>query len=318
MKRLIPKKEIPDSLWNSKDRVLHLPPQLISSWEMLLDKHGLREKAEQRAPEGFEGGMSKEDTDNHLAWKFTGSSARVMLPMLDPNEDLAEIPDAFAITFSGNKVFLADLPCGSGAASVSILSVLCELRKQSRLPRMPLEIVIVGGEISEYAQNYANEALESLIAELEAQAITVEFEILDWDVCDPFLNSDLVKHLTLASQNCTAKLLMLANFSGFLQGEGKWKDAQRQLEELFRHSREENSIALWIEPQTNEVIVEGGFMPRLIAWFKTVFSALVRDEDGEQKSYAKSSVRVKHPLNEGTFRTHLTVVRFDLPSRRKS
>ena len=27
------------------------------------------------APEGFEGGMSKQDTDNHLAWRFTGSSA---------------------------------------------------------------------------------------------------------------------------------------------------------------------------------------------------------------------------------------------------
>jgi hypothetical protein len=310
---------IPQSLWSNEDSVLHLPPQLIASWEMLLDKNGLREKAMECAPKGFEGGMSKKDTDNHLAWRFTGSSARVMLTMIDPKQDLSEISDAFARIFSGNKVFLADLPCGSGAVSMSILSVLCELRKQSRLPRMPLEVVIIGGEISKHAQNYANEALEFLKTELDAQAITIEFDVIDWDVCDSFSNSDLVRRLTLASQNCAAKLLMLANFSGFLQREGKWKEAQKQFEELFRHSREENSVAIWIEPQRNDVMVEGGFMPRLISWFKKVFSAftLMKDEDGAQKNYAKTSVKVKHPLNEGTFRTNLVVVRLDLPLRRK-
>jgi hypothetical protein len=279
----------------------------------------LREKAMTLAPEGLEGGMSKDDTDNHLAWRFTGSSARVMLPMLDPKDDLAEIPNTFARIFSGNKVFLADLPCGSGAASMSILSVLCELRMQRILPRMPLDIVIVGGEISKYAQNYAIEAIDFLRADLEAQAISVIFEVMDWDVCDPFQNSDLIKRLTLASQNCSAKLLVLANFSGFLQREGKWKDAQKQLEELFRHSREENSIAIWIEPQRKEVIIEGGFITRLMLWFKTSFSALIQmqEVDWEQKYYAKSAVKVKHPLVEGTFRTSMVVVRFDLPLRRK-
>lgn len=318
MKRLISKDMIPDSLWNSKDSVLHLPPQLISSWTSILERLGLLEKAKEHAPEGFEGGMGKEDTDNHLAWRFTGSSARVMLPILDPHEDLDEISNVFARVFSGNKVFLADLPCGSGAASMSILSVLCELRKQSKLPRMPLEVVIVGGEISEYARNYAEEALESLTTALEQQAITIEFEIVDWDVCDPFSNTDLTRHLTLKSQDCATKLLVLANFSGFLQRSGKWNQASRQFEELFRHSREENSIALWIEPNMNTVTnAQGGFMPRLIKWFRRQFSRLMTAED-ENRSYATSSVIVKHPLTEGAFRTNLVVVRFDLPLRRKA
>jgi hypothetical protein len=95
MSRIIPKELIPRSLWNPEDSILHLPPQLLAGWEKLLTKNGLLEKAMTPAPKGFEGGVSKEDTDNHLAWRFTGSSARVMLPMLDPNDDLAEIPDAF-------------------------------------------------------------------------------------------------------------------------------------------------------------------------------------------------------------------------------
>ena len=261
--------------------------------------------------------MNKEDTDNHLAWRFTGSSARVMLSMIDPHEELAEISNAFVRTFSGNRVFLADLPCGSGAASMSILSVLCELRKQSRLPRMPLEVVIVGGEISKYAQSYAKEALENLIAELEAQAITITFDVMDWDVCNRFSNTHLIKQLTLKSQDCTTKLLVLANFSGFLQRDGKWKEAEKQFDELFRHIREENSIALWIEPNMKNVTnKKGGFMPRLIDWFKQRFSSVIplSDDNERQECYAESTVSVKHPLREETFPDHLVVRRFDLYS----
>ena len=145
MSRLIPKESIPITLWDNEESLMSLPPQLISSWKFLLEKNGLLDKAKAAASEGFEGGMSKEDTDNHFAWRFTGSSARVMLSMLDPNQDLYEIPDVFARFFSGNRVFLADLPCGSGAASISILSVYCELRKQGLVPREPLEVIIVGG-----------------------------------------------------------------------------------------------------------------------------------------------------------------------------
>jgi hypothetical protein len=318
MDRLISKEMIPGSLWNNEESTMYLPPQLVSIWTMLLDKYGLREKAMQPAPEGFEGGISKEDTDSHLAWKFTGSSARVMLSIIDPHEELPEISDAFIRTFSGNKVFLADLPCGSGAASISILSVLCELRKQGRLPRMPLEVVIVGGEISKYAQNYAKEALESLMGELEEQAITIVFDVIGWDVCNQFSNTDLIRYLTLKSQHSATKLLMLANFSGFLQGRGKWKEAKKQFEELFRHSREENSIALWIEPRKNNVISQGGFMPRLVTWFRQFFREFLptSGENDDNNIYAESIAQVKHPLCEGTFRNQIVVVRFDLPLKK--
>lgn len=315
MARLIPVEMIPNSLWSKQDSILHLPPQLISSWKMLLDKYQLRDKAETKAPEGFEGGMSEENTKNHLAWRFTGSSARVMLTMLDPLQQLHHIPDVFARIFSGNKVFLADLPCGSGAASMSILSVLCELRKQGKLPRMPLDIIILGGEISPYAQNYAKEALESLRTELEAQAITIEFDVIDWNVCDKFSNTDLIRQLILKSQNCSSKLLILANFSGFLQKDGKWKAATTQFDELFRYSRGKNSIALWVEPKTNEVTTEGAFLGRLIKWFKNLFSkVLSKNKEIEQVHHVGSSAKVQHPLIKGTFTVNLVVVRFELPS----
>lgn len=317
MARLIPVEMIPSSLWSKEHSILYLPPHLISSWEALLSKYQLREKATTKAPDGFEGGMSKEDTDNHLAWRFTGSCARVMLTMLDPLEDLHQIPDIFARIFSGNKVFLADLPCGSGAATMSILSVFCELRKQGKIPRMPLHVVIVGGEISKYAQDYAKEIFDSLKSELESQAITVEFDVMDWNVCDKISNTDLIKQLMLRSQDCLAKLLILANFSGFLEREQKWKDAQNQFDELFRYSRGDNSVVLWVEPKKNNVTKDGGFFSRLIKWFKqSLFKIIGKQEDNQRDSYVCSSVKVKHPLIEGCFNTNLAVVQFELPSGR--
>jgi hypothetical protein len=320
MTRLIPIDIIPTSLWSKENSILHLPPQLILSWEMLLDKNNLRGKANTEAPKGFEGGMSKEDTDNHLAWRFIGSVARVMLAMLDPHQKNTNIANTLTRIFSGNRVFLADLPCGSGAASMSILSVLCELRERGKIPRMPLHIIIIGGKISTYAQEYATEALNSLIDRLESQAIKIEFQVMTWDVCCKFSNTDLIKELILRSESCSAKLLLLANFSGFLERENKWKEAKDQFDELFRYSRDDNSIALWIEPEKNNVTQGNGFFPRILKWFTEQVQKLVGKDkqiNNSDYEYSCSSVNVKHPLMEGTFRTNLAIIPLDLPSRDK-
>jgi hypothetical protein len=55
--------------------------------------------------ENNEGGMSKEDTDNHLAWRFTGSVARVILAMLDPHQKNTNISNTLTRVFSGNSKY---------------------------------------------------------------------------------------------------------------------------------------------------------------------------------------------------------------------
>jgi hypothetical protein len=311
--RLIQKKDIPSSLWDSDKNILKLPPQLVAEWGRLLDKNNLREMAETVAPKGFEGGISKEDTDKHLAWRFTGSCARVILAMLDPKAELPDVADTFARVFAGNKVFLADLPCGSGAATISILTTLAELRKQARIPRMPLEIVILGGEISEFARIYTSEFLSALKIELENQAITIDFEIIHWDASDKILNKDLIEKLILKSQNCSEKLLIMANFSGFLVNSGKWKSCEDQFEEIFRFSLAPSSTAIWIEPNKNTVINSNGLMCQLVKFFKKQFSSLIQKEDiSIEKDYETSTVEVKHPLKDHHFKTGLVVKRFNL------
>ena len=314
--RLIRSEDLPESLWRQSDCVLKLPPELIRAWLALLERHGLRPLAEQQdASGGCIGGISRDATNKHFAWRFTGSSARVQLAMLDPESHMPHVADAFAQIFAGGRVAVADLPCGSGAAVLTILTVLAELRRQGRLPREPLDVVVIGGEISEDARGYAAEGLNEVRETLEAQAISVQSVFLPWDVCNNISNTDLIRQLTIRCNGCAARMLVLANFSGFLQREGKWNDAQPQLNELFRHSRDERSSVVWIEPQMNDVLPQtGGLFSRV----KNLLVGLVRvirgvSTDTPPDAVAVTSAKVAHALRpEETFSVGLAVMRFDL------
>lgn len=316
MTRLIQPADIPETLWHPGNERLLLAPDLLTAWKHLLQHAGLEEKALQPVPDAKIGGLTKEETDEHLAWRFSGSSARVQLGLLDPRGELSGVSDAFAKVFSGGTVLVADLPCGAGAAVLTLLASLAELRRQGRIPRHPLHIKVVGGELSAFARDYASRAMEHIKDTLADQAIWVSAEFLPWDALDKFSTADLTNRLTLLGQDCTARLMVLANFSGFLQGDGKWKEALPQFESLFVHSRAHNSFVLWIEPQTNKVLGLGGFFSRAIAWFKKLFSAHQTQDEQDAlvvENLGKSKAGVQHPLKDHQFDVHLVIQRFDLP-----
>lgn len=90
--------------------------------------------------------------------------------------------NAFIQTLSGNRVCIADAPCGAGAAALAFLSVIAELRACEVLPRQPLDIRLIGAELSEPAGAYASELFEEVRIFLESQAIFVEAEFIRWDI----------------------------------------------------------------------------------------------------------------------------------------
>jgi hypothetical protein len=316
MARLIQPIDIPETLWHPTKKCLHLAPDLLSAWKHLLQHSGQEEKALRPVPEGKVGGLSKVETDDHLAWRFSGSSARVQLSFLDPRNELGGVTDAFAKIFSGGTVLVADLPCGSGAAILTLVASIAELRRQGRIPRHPLQVNVVGGELSEFARDYASRAMDHIKDGLAEQAIWVSAEFLSWDALDKISTADLTKRLIELGQGCSARLIVLANFSGFLQGSGKWKDAAPQFESLFLHGRAHNSFALWIEPQENQVLGSGGFFGRVLAWFAKQFSTLLSAADRDAlkiENLGTSKAQVRHPLKDHEFDVHLVVQRFDLP-----
>lgn len=308
--RLVKIRDIPETLRCTLTNYLRLPEKLISSWVTLLDKNGVRSKAVSEQPKSVAGGLTKEATDEHLAWRFTGSAARVELAMLSPNKHESKISDAFAKIFSGGKVLLADVPCGSGAATLSVLTTIAELRAQNVLPRLPLEVVLVGGEIEVHARNNFLIAVKEVEKYLERQSITISVTVLTWDVCNQLSNTDLIKQLTLLGKECSTKMLLLANFSEFLQGDGKWKVAQPQFDELFRHFRGEKSSAIWIEPQTNKALP---FLNRVISWLGITKFAKIFIGGDDLDSVFKDSGMIFNALDDSKhFPTRLAVIRIDL------
>lgn len=317
MRRLIEPKDIPSSLWCPDNCRIQLAPDLVDAWKHLLDHAGLLEKALEPVPENIVGGITKEVTDDHLAWRFTGSSARVQLGLLDPLNKLKNVSDVFARVFSGGTVLLADLPCGSGAAILTILATVAELRRKGRVPRMPLHIKIIGGELSQFARDYSNRAMTHIRESIAEQGIQITAEFFHWNALDKFSTADMNKHITLHGQGCTARMLVLANFSGFLQSDGKWKSAAPQFESLFLHCRDNESFAIWIEPQTNSVLASGGFFNKILTWFNKLFEKHHTSESQIElhvDSLGKSSAKVQHPLRgDQQFTVNLVIQRFDLP-----
>ncbi|MCG6412760.1 hypothetical protein, partial [Vibrio fluvialis] len=274
----------------------------------LLKRNNLDSLATQQAEEGFVGGISKQDTDKHLAWRYNGSCARVVLSILDPKHQLTKISNAYATLFAGNRVFLADLPSGSGAAVMSILCTLAELRRHKVLPRHPLEVVIVGGEISDTAIKYFEEQLRFITPILKQQAITiVDYSLRHWDVMDKQSTSNLTREMTIKSQGCQNRMLILCNFNGFLAG-SRWKKAKERFDEIFRHSTDKSSAVIWIEPQTNKA---SAFFDTVNTWFSDTFNWLISKQ--KQQESLKSDVNCKQSFIDGHFRVNLSVHRFDLP-----
>jgi len=305
MNRLVQPNDLPDSLWHQGDQVLTLPPSLVSAYIAILERHDLRTMADQPSPNpGPVGGITKPETDTHLAWGFAGSAARIEL--------------AFAQLFSGNKVAIADVPCGSGAAVLSILTTLAELRQRGCVPREPLDVVVIGGEISPFARNYAVEGISEIKTTLESQAIWVQEAFFNWDVCDILSNTDLIREITIRSRDSGARMLVVANFSGFLQRQGKFNAAKPQLEELFRHYRGTQCSAIWVEPQAPAVNnLAGGFFPRVNLWLAETWARFIHLFDTRQQptSGAQASCLSRHPLKpELTPEVRLSVMRFDLNS----
>lgn len=316
--RLLDPKALPASLWESVEDILRLPPALADAYMAVIGRHGLRELAMARDMNNPPvGGLDQESTDMHLAQAFDGSCARAQLALLDPKGRVPQVSDAFVASLAGNSVSVTDAPCGAGAGAFSLLATLGELRARDVLPRQPLNVALVGAELSAPARAYAAELLAELAPFLKSQAIFVEPQLLDWDVTSQLSNTDLVRRITVASEGRSKRLLLIANFNSFLEKERKKKLAQPQLAELFRYMSGENSLALWIEPNMNRAT--NGLFPWLRVLLKSTWAKFARElgaHDGASPG-AVSTGHFRPPLAPDTVaRVGLAVVAIDLDWQR--
>ena len=304
--RLLDPSLLPATLWDAAAKVLHLPPQLAYAYRTLIDRHSLHELANSRDPNNPPvGGIDKASTDQHFAQAFDGSAARAQLAATDPMGDVVRASNAFVQMLSGNRVCIADAPCGAGATAFSFLTTIAEFRAHSVLPRLPLDVILIGAEISASARDYATQLLVELNSQFEEQAIFISADFLSWDVTDSISTTDLIKKITVASSDCRKLLLVVANFNSFLEKERKKKEAQPNLEELFRHASGGNTMAIWIEPDMNRAIADGG----LFSWLGKLIDSAWQRFVSKAEKVETASAQLSLPLRpDQTVRVGLAVL----------
>jgi hypothetical protein len=267
--RLLRPSDVPPQLWLASTGTVCLPTSLVDSYIDVLNAHDLFALAQTH--EGIKsaiGGLTKEDTEHHLATRFQNSSARALLTVLDPKSDLQNASDLVVHAFAGGDLGLLDIPCGTGVASVTLLSTFAELREQKVLPSEPLTVHVVFGDISPYALAYAEELLEQIRPRLRAQGIYVNAKYLEWDITNADATTAIIHDWMAHAPNCRNCFVVLANFSGILKQSKKFKQAKPQLGEIFRWAGQRRSTVVWIEPKTEDARVK--LFPTFVKWFTAI------------------------------------------------
>jgi hypothetical protein len=198
---------------------------------------------------------------------------------------------------------------------LGLLTNIAELRAQSVLPRQPLDVVLIGAEISAPARQYAEALLVELRESLEAQAIFVRDDFRHWDVTDALSNTDLIRAFTQATTNTNKSLLIVANFNGFLESERKRDKAEPQIAELFRYASGESSVAIWIEPDMNRATAQGGLFDRMRVLIGSSWRRFARiiNRGETQAPIARCAAKFRLPLRPtDCANVRLAVMRIDL------
>jgi len=157
-------KDIPTTLWNSE--VLHLPQPLSTAHKDFLTDKGW-ESTYLPGMGGGVGGASVEEAQNHVINRFLNSAARMQFVCADPKDTQPEVRDMVLDQLGDGHIYLLDLAAGNGAGTLAILSLLSELREKKAIPKLPLNVVIVGVDYSPEALNYYAELLEKVRPWLE-------------------------------------------------------------------------------------------------------------------------------------------------------
>lgn len=306
---------IPAVLWDAASKVLTLPKALSDCYIDRIDSRHLRELAKERSGKhGAIGGAGQVQADTHFAQNFDQSAARTLLAMLDPRSDLGPTSDHLITSAAGTTLALTDAPCGAGAAALTFLSTIAALRKAKVLPREPLDVALVGGEFSPEAIQHAEALLTCLKPALEEQAIFVQSTLVLWNVTDSPSTVNLISTCIRCSTNEQRKLLIVANFNGFLARQSKFADAKLQLSQLFQFAGGGASRAVWIEPAMNGATAKGG----MFAMLMTLFQSLRRHARpaalaSEIQPAFSTEARFSRPLEPGTSqRVTLAVMPIDL------
>jgi hypothetical protein len=306
-RRILKPEHLPRHLWDPDHEqdgergLLGLPPALVAAHSAVIQNDTQLQAVPPRAASDSPvGGVGDDETRTHFVQAFDGSCARCLLAILDPKSEVIFSSNRLVRSLAGNTVCFTDAPCGAGAAFASFLTALADLRLHGVLPRVPLDVKLIGADVSPLARNYALRVLTEIRSTLADQAIFVQEDFVNWDVLSQQSNMDLIRKIILGSHQREKKLLSMANFTDFLISKNQYSAAEAQLIELFRYCAVPGGSAIWIEPSSNLAVrPKTGLFARIKVLFTKALQLFGAVETGDHApdDDAKTSARFRLSLH---------------------
>ena len=238
--------DIPDELW--LDGMLGMPMCLRMSYWNQLESYGLTEEALAPDTTGPQivGGRSEEATRQHFARRYGVSASRIESLAIDPHRAFGVIPDDLLVSLSEGHISVLDVACGAGAVGASLLSTVSVLRATGRLPKMPLDVSIVGGDCSDSALVMYRQMIEELRPTLCAVGIEVDLVATRWEAEESYSTSEMFDLLFERNPDSDEYLVIIANFAGVLESHfSKFEDS---IVHIFDRTGNKKCTIMWVEP----------------------------------------------------------------------
>lgn len=324
--QILESSEIPTSLWDPEadvgektpKGVLSLPTRLADAYRETLAELGLMEQAQdvENRDDGCIGGISEQESRDHFAWNYSGSCGRTELFYLDPHQTFKTTRDAVVSLFSGGYVTILDIPSGAGSGTATLFSLLAQLREEGVLPRIDLEVQVVGGDISPTSRTIANMLFERMRDDWLEHGILVDHRFYDWDVTSDESTGDLVDAWAETFDGRPG-LLLGNNFVGFLaqpvqDGSNQLQidECQGQIRQILTKVSRKSFSTFWIEPANNDA--RRRLLPKLLTIVKKNYKRIA-SVSGDNPS--SSSAELRDPVvTDGHFAVRSTGIHLDRTS----
>lgn len=171
-------KDLPISVWKSE--LLYLPAPLAVAHKDFLNSKGWM-SSYKPSNGGETGGPTPQEAEAHVVNRFLNSAARMQFVCADPHDSQPEVREMVLDQLGDGQIHLLDLAAGSGAGTLAMLSLLCELRVQKVVPKLPLNVSIVAVDYSADALTFYADLLCRISPWLEASGLNVS---VNRSVCD--------------------------------------------------------------------------------------------------------------------------------------
>lgn len=271
---------LPASLW--RDERYHVAGPLHATYvEQLTSRNLIQLAISDHKNKQIYGGESVESTDEHFALRFAASVVRLQNVILDTQAKFDRIPSDIITMFSSHKLSMLDIPCGTGAGGLGLLSIIHELRIAGILPTLPLTVQIVAGDVSEHAMEIYEKQMDALRPVLKTTGIIVDLALYQWNAIDLLSTSRLCEKWEQTGFEADEAFVLATNFSG------AGTQLLEQFKESFRHicarAATKTATVLWIEPGTSGGLT---FLEKSSKYLKSLFGFV--GEDGHKPPFSEA------------------------------